>query len=186
LSKSVLILNPRPPTYVDEQLTHLLEVFCTDRAIRHVHSGNSAFHKPISAVERAKPGRVDSTRGDVMRSYLRLESIGRNVRALALFWLLSFGFVQFGLHQLGGWPATEIGQMLGCAAGVAIQLRARLAAYFVAAMVAFSASELIVHLYFGIRAAQGAPTHFAGMGAALLSIALGASIARTNAGKIAV
>jgi len=116
-----------------------------------------------------------------------LESVARNVLAFALFWLLSFGFVQFGLHQLGGWPATEIGQMLGSAAGVAVavQLRARLAAYFVAAMVAFSASELIVHLYFGIRAAQGAPTHFAGMGAALLSIALGASIARTNAGKIA-
>jgi len=141
-----------------------------------------------SAVERAKPGRVDSMRGDKLRGYLRLESIGRNVLALALFWLLSFGFVQYGLHQLGGWPATEIGQMLGCAAGVgvAIQLRARLAAYFVAAMVAFSASELIVHLYFGIGAAQGAPTHFAGMGAALLSIGLGASIARTNAGKIPV
>jgi hypothetical protein len=122
-----------------------------------------------------------------MRSYLRFESIGRNVLALALFWLLSFAGVQFG-YQFGGWPATEIGQVLGCAAGVgvAIQLRARLAAYLVAAMVAFSASELIVHLYYGMRAAQGAPTHFAGMGAALLSIALGASIARTNAGKIAV
>jgi hypothetical protein len=60
-------------------------------------------------------------------------------------------------------PAAEVGQLLACVMGVAISLRIRapLTAYFLSAMAAFSASELAIHLYYGIRAAQGASTHFA-------------------------
>ena len=53
-------------------------------------------------------------------------------------------------------------------------------AYFVAAMAAFSASELVMHLYFGIRAVQGEPTHFAVMGAGLVGVALGGVLANAR------
>ena len=55
---------------------------------------------------------------------------------------------------------------------------------FVRAMTAVSASENATHLYFGIRAAQGAPTHLAVGGAGLIGVILGALLAthyrRTN------
>jgi hypothetical protein len=104
-----------------------------------------------------------------------LQSVGRNVVAGAIVWIIVLGFVQFGERVLGGWPASEVGQFLACTVGVvvALRLRARLMAYFVAAMAAFSASEVAIHLYYGIRAAQGAPTHFAVMGAGVLGVMLG-------------
>ncbi len=95
-------------------------------------------------------------------------------------WIVGFAFVQVGQRALGGWPAAEIGQLLGCVLGVVIALRMRapVVAYLVAAMAAFSASELAIHLTYGIRAAQGAPTHFAVMGAGVLGVALGALLMR--------
>src|SRR5262249_2984475 len=104
--------------------------------------------------------------------------LGRNAFAFVTIWALAFAFVQAGQSLLGGWPASEAGQFIACALGVpiAIAIGARLAAYFWAAMAAFSASELSIHLYYGIRAAQGAPTHFAVMLAALLAIILGAAL----------
>ena len=105
---------------------------------------------------------------------------GRIVGVLAVTWTLGFAFVQFGQRALGGWPASEIGELLACIAGttLAIALRARLAAYLCAAMVAFSAAELIIHGVYGLRAAQGAPTHFAVMLAAMLAVVSGATLAR--------
>jgi hypothetical protein len=102
--------------------------------------------------------------------------LGRNVLAFVIFWILSFGFVQFGERVLGGWPASAVGQLLGCVVGVAIALRtqARAAAYVLAAMAAYSASELTVHSVYGIRAAQGGATHFAVMAAGVLGVAFGA------------
>jgi len=44
-------------------------------------------------------------------------------------------------------------------------------------MAAFSASEVAIHLYYGIRAAQGVPTHFAVMGAGVLGVMLGSLLA---------
>ena len=45
-------------------------------------------------------------------------------------------------------------------------------------MAAFSASELGIHFYYGIRAAQGTPTHFAVIGAGILGVVLGALMTR--------
>lgn len=103
-------------------------------------------------------------------------SLGRHLLALVIFWIVAFAFVQLGIRLLGGWPASEIGQLLACVLGVGIafRLRAPLIVYFLAAMTAFKASELTIHLTYGIRAAQGAPTHFAVMGAGILGVALGA------------
>ena len=102
--------------------------------------------------------------------------IGRNLLAFVIFWCIDFALVQIGYRTLGGWPAFEVGQRVACVVGVTIALgmRAAVMAYFLAAMAAFSASELAIHLYYGIRAAQGAATHFAVMGAGILGVALGA------------
>jgi hypothetical protein len=103
-------------------------------------------------------------------------SLGRHVFAFVIFWIIGFAFIRFGERVLGGWPATEVGQLLSCTLGVGIALRMRapVVAYFLAAMAAFSASELATHLSYGIRAVQGAPTHFAVMGSGILGVALGA------------
>lgn len=108
--------------------------------------------------------------------------LGRNVLAFGLFWLVSFGFVQFGERVLGGWPASEVGQLLGSVAGIAIafRTRARVTAYCLAAMAAYSASELTIHSVYGIRAAQGAATHLAVVCAGLLGVAFGALLARRD------
>ena len=106
-------------------------------------------------------------------------SLGRHVVAFVTFWVIGFALVQFGERVLGGWPASEVGQFLACVLGVGISLRVRapVVAYFLAAMAAFSASELAIHLSYGIRAVQGAPTHFAVMGSGILGVALGALLA---------
>ncbi len=110
-------------------------------------------------------------------------SIGRNLFAVAVTWVVGFALVQLGSRALGGWPANEVGQLLSFVFGVAISLRinATLAAYLWSAMVAYSASELTIHLYFGIRAAQGAPTHFAVIGAGVVGVVIGARLTRSRA-----
>jgi len=99
---------------------------------------------------------------------------------LAIFWIVGFVFVQVGQRSLGGWPAAEFGQLLACVLAVVIALRlcAPVVAFLLAAMAAFSASEVAIHLTYGIRAAQGAPTHFAVMGAGVIGVALGALLMR--------
>ena len=106
--------------------------------------------------------------------------LGRHLFAFVIFWIVGFALVQIGQKVLGGWPASELGQLLACVLGVAIGLRMRapLAVYVLAAMAAFSASELAIHVVYGIRAVQGAPTHFAVMGAGVLGVALGALLMR--------
>jgi len=59
---------------------------------------------------------------------------------------------------------------------LALRLVAKFAAYLMAGMLAFSVSELLVHAYYGIGAAQGEPTHFAVMGAGVVGVVLGALI----------
>jgi len=103
-------------------------------------------------------------------------SLGRHVLAFVIFWIIGLALVQLGERMLGGWPASEVGQLVASVLGVAIALRLRapVMAYLLAAMTAFSASEVVIHLYYGIRAAQGAPTHFAVMGAGIVGVVLGA------------
>jgi hypothetical protein len=116
-------------------------------------------------------------KNSIMRAY---RVVSRNALALAIGWLIALAFVQLGQRELGGWPATEVGQLFGSAISVAVALilDARPAAYLWAAMAAFSGSELMVHSHYGIRSAQGAPTHFAVMGASFLAVAFGAWIRR--------
>lgn len=103
-------------------------------------------------------------------------SISFNVAALAIFWVVGFMLIQLAERVLGGWPATEIAQLVASVVGalIALRLGARIAAYFVAGMVAFTLAELAIHLVYGIRAAQGAPTHFAVMAAAMIGVSFGA------------
>jgi len=105
-----------------------------------------------------------------------------NLAALALVWIVGFVLVQVGERALGGWPASEAGQLLSFVVGVAIALRLRtpVVAYVAAAMAAYSASELAIHSIYGLRAAQGAPTHFAVIGAGVIGVALGALLARRD------
>src|SRR5580704_2242049 len=111
-------------------------------------------------------------------------SMGRNLFAIAITWVVGLVFVQVGSRALGGWPASEAGQLLSFVFGVAIALRIKavFAAYLWSAMAAFSISELAIHLYFGIRAAQGAPTHFAVIGAGVMGVVIGALLTRNRRG----
>jgi hypothetical protein len=111
----------------------------------------------------------------LVRTY---QLLGRNAAAFVSVWIIGLVLVQLGERQLGGWPVSETGQVIACAVGIpiAIALGARMATYFWAAMTAFSLSELAIHGYYGIRAAQGAPTHFAVAGASLLAVFLGATL----------
>jgi hypothetical protein len=106
--------------------------------------------------------------------------IWRNSLAVVVGYVLAFAAVQLA-QRAGGWPGTEISQdaaFIG-ALLIALALRARLIAYVWAALAAFGISELCIHAVYGIRAAQGGPTHFAVMGAAFLAVALGGLVRHT-------
>jgi hypothetical protein len=122
----------------------------------------------------------DIRRGRIMTASVvrTCQLLGRNASAFVAAWIVGLVLVQFGERQLGGWPASETGQLIACAVGVpiAIAFGARVAMYFWAAMTAFSLSELAIHGYYGIRSAQGAPTHFAVMGGSLVAVFLGAAL----------
>src|ERR1700730_14558533 len=47
-------------------------------------------------------------------------SLGRNALVLGLFCIFSFALVQSGQRLLGGWPASETGQLMGCVGGVLV------------------------------------------------------------------
>ena len=106
--------------------------------------------------------------------------LGRHVLAFVIFWLISLALVQLGGRVLGGWPALAGGQLLACLLGVAVSLllRAPVTAYCLAALATFSASELAIHVRYGIDAPQGEPTHFAVMCAAIVGVASGALLMR--------
>jgi hypothetical protein len=109
--------------------------------------------------------------------------VGRNVLAFVIFWFLGLVLVQFGQRAIGGWLAPSLGQTLSCVAGagIALALRARVTALLAAGFAAYSVSELIAHSYYGIRAVQGAPAHFAVMGAGILGVGIGALLVSRQA-----
>jgi hypothetical protein len=107
----------------------------------------------------------------------------RNAVALVLVWIVSLASVQFGQRIVGGWLGPNAFQTVAAIVGigVALLLRAHVAALIVAGLAAFSMSELTIHLWYGIRSAQGAPTHFAVIGAGVLGVAMGSLLSsRTN------
>ena len=144
------VINGRSASWLYAQATYAVVVGTSQRRI----SMNSYIHSTASAT-------------------------GRILVSVAAFWLLSFAGVQIAERWLGGWPATEIGQLVAAAvaAVIAFRFRAAVAAYLVLGFAAFVTAELVVHLIYGIGAAQGAPTHFAVMGAGVIGVALGAIVA---------
>lgn len=107
-------------------------------------------------------------------------TVALNVVAVAAFWLAGLGLFRMARQIDAGWEMAAVAQVVTCAAGLAIafRLRAWLCLYFAAGQLAFSLAEAAIHAIYGIRAAQGAPTHFAVMLAATLGVAFGLFIGR--------
>jgi hypothetical protein len=115
-----------------------------------------------------------------------LKTLAIDAAVLALFWLFGFALVQAAQRLTNPWPASDIGQLIAevVAFGVALRFRARIAAFLTASFSAFTLAELAIHGIFGIRAAQGGPTHFAVLTAAFIGVALGAfALAREQHGR---
>ncbi|MEA2344940.1 MAG: hypothetical protein QOF63_3109 [Thermoanaerobaculia bacterium] len=95
---------------------------------------------------------------------------------LVVYWITAFVVTQFSQRIDGGWAMSQTGEVLAGALGVflAIRLNVKPVAYVLGGLLAFSASELILHSIFGNRSVQGGPTHFAVMLAGILGVALGA------------
>jgi len=106
-------------------------------------------------------------------------AVGLNIAAFAIFWLLGFA-----VNRLFDPPVSRILLPVLTAASVliALRLRAKPMAFFLAAMVAFLLAELIAHSFWGIRVVQGAPTHLTVMGAGLFGVIFGAVLVRHTAG----
>lgn len=101
-----------------------------------------------------------------------------NVVAVCLFWVAAFLLIRV-MGGLFGTPVwAEAGQLIAAIVGlgIAIVIRLRPAAYFLAGMVAITSAEIGVHVVYGMRAAQGAPSHIAVMAAGALGVVLGALI----------
>lgn len=98
------------------------------------------------------------------------------VGVLVVFWLLLF----ISARLFEALPGREIIQVLATATAVvlAVYLRVRLVALFLAAMLSFNLAELLVHAIWTASAVRGAPTHFAVMGAGLLGVILGLVVNR--------
>lgn len=103
-----------------------------------------------------------------------------NLAVLAGFLAAEYLLVQGAKRFGGAWQTVDLAMLAGCLAGgaIAVKLHARLMAYVIAAFAAVFTAELGIHLYYGIRAAQGAPTHFAVLASGVLGVALGALLAK--------
>lgn len=126
--------------------------------IEEATSGRSGSWLYMQAIYAVITG-TSHGRTDMNRS---VHATGRTLASLAAFYALSFAGVQIGKRWLGGWPATEIGLLLAAsvAAIIAIRFRAAIAAYVVLGFAAYAASQLVVHLIYGIRACAGSSNTF--------------------------
>lgn len=99
-----------------------------------------------------------------------------NVIAFASFWVIGFVLT----HMFEGSPAE--GAMLAAAAGagvlIALWLRAQVAAFVLAAMLAVTLSEFFIRTAWGDAAVFRAPNHFAVVSAGLLGVFFGAMVLR--------
>lgn len=166
---------------LDDELRFHLEQRAADNRRRGMTSdeAESAAHEQFGDVARAK-----DEMQEVRMVNRQVAALGRNALAGVICWILGYGVVRLAQRVLGGWQVTDLGLLLVCAVGVfiALRLRARVMAYFLAAMSAVFVSEFAIHVYYGIRAAQGAPTHFAVMGAGILGVILGGLLAARGRG----
>jgi hypothetical protein len=119
-----------------------------------------------------------------MTTHARMMSAGvsvvRNVIAAAVFLGAGFALVQLAQRVHGDWRLAAFAEVVASAIGliVAFRLRAYPCLYLVAGQTVFVLAELVIHSVYGIRAAQGAPTHFAVMLAGTAGVLLGALLSR--------
>ncbi|HYK02584.1 MAG TPA: hypothetical protein VE974_12580 [Thermoanaerobaculia bacterium] len=107
-------------------------------------------------------------------------AVGLNIAAFAIFWMLGFA----GNRLFEGAPLARLVEPVATAAGVliALRLRAKPMAFFLAAMLAFALAEFIAHSI-GFHAIRGAQIHFTVMGAGLFGVIFGAGLVRYLAGR---
>jgi len=99
--------------------------------------------------------------------------IGLNVLVIAIFWILGFLLIRFlSIERVPG----SVWQLIAAVAAsvIALKIGARPAAYFLGVVISVMAAETIIVLLYGRAALQGAPTHFAVLGAGIIGVALGA------------
>ena len=121
----------------------------------------------------------DDSRGE--RSSLG-ESIVINVAALVLFSII-YGAVNRTTYGAGlPWEIRHAAQVLVdlLAVGAAVRVKARVAAHALGALFIFQSVKLVIHLAFGLEAAQGGPNQLAILSAAGLGVGLGAFLARNG------
>jgi hypothetical protein len=107
-------------------------------------------------------------------------AVALNIAAFAIFWVMGFA----GNRLFEGAPLARLVEPVATAAGVliALRLRARPMAFFLAAMLAFALAEFIAHSI-GFQAIRGAQIHFTVMGAGLFGVIFGALLVRYVAGR---
>jgi hypothetical protein len=108
-------------------------------------------------------------------------AVGLNIAAFAIFWLLLFA----ASHIVEAAPVTRVLEPMLTAVGViiALKLRAKPMAFFLASQLAFVLAEFIAHSVWGWRVVQGAQIHFTVMGAGLFGVIFGALLVRYAAGR---
>jgi hypothetical protein len=99
-----------------------------------------------------------------------------NLVAIAAAWLLMLIVVQVTQRLGARWFVVDACVVLATlvALGLAWRFRAHGAVLLIGAAGVFEVAEFVIHAVYGIRGAQGAPVHFAVMGAAFLGVAVGA------------
>lgn len=109
-----------------------------------------------------------------------IEAVGVNVLAAITFWLGLTVLARIGRDF--GWQGIDTTILISCILGVAVarSIRARVVEIALIGMAAFQAAEFAMHLLFGIRVVQGAPTHYAVMIAGIVGAAAGWLAARSK------
>lgn len=110
-------------------------------------------------------------------------SLTTNVAALAAFWVLLFSVSKLVDGQL----MSEVVQAgtLAVAGLAAVKIRARVAALFLGAMLAFTLAELTAHAIWSVRVVAGRETHLTVIAASLLGVTFGALLTRFSSPKLA-
>ncbi|AUX39917.1 uncharacterized protein SOCE26_013120 [Sorangium cellulosum] len=180
-----LLVRVLPSTYAEALLGDLAEEYMIQCATAGRAAALRRYRKEAAAaiLNAVVTNIIKVIQGrDEMRRVSRALAFSvRNIGAFLLFWVIAFALVQTASRLLGGWPATEFARLAACLAGVIIatRMKARLTAYLLAGMVAFTLAELAVRLWSGThRVVQGLEAQSAVMGAAVLGTVFGVVMTR--------
>jgi hypothetical protein len=106
-------------------------------------------------------------------------AVALNIAAFAIFWVMLFvGIRLFDPPLRIVEPALTAVSIL-----IALRLRARPMAFFLAAMLAYLLAGIIAHSVWGFHVVRGAQIHFTVMGAGLFGVIFGALLVRYVAGR---